>query len=50
MQVEQFPSFLSLENHELAEALRRLRDTDAAELRGSDQTAVGWVPWDGSEG
>jgi hypothetical protein len=49
MRVEQFPSFLSLENHELAVALRRLQDKDAAELIGSGQAADGWVVWDDSQ-
>lgn len=49
MRVEQFPSFLNLENHELAEALRRLKDKDAAELLSSGHVSDGWVKWDDSQ-
>lgn len=49
MRIEEFPSFLSLENHETAEALRRLQDQDAAALLSSGQGADGWAVWDGSK-
>jgi hypothetical protein len=49
MRVEQFPSFLSLENHELAEALRRLQEKEASDLLVSGQGADGWVVWDDSQ-
>ena len=49
MRVEQFSSFLSLENHEMAEALRRLQDKDAAQLLSSGHLADGWVKWDDSQ-
>lgn len=45
MRIEEFPAFLSLENNPMAEALRRLREEDAADLIGSGELVAGWAEW-----
>ncbi len=43
MRIDEFPSFLNLENQEMAEALRRLREKNAADLVTSGEVLIGWV-------
>lgn len=45
MKIDEFPSFLRLEQNETADALRRLQEKDAVELAASPELAAGWAEW-----
>ena len=45
MRVEEFSSFLNLENNDMAEALRRLQEEEAADRLGGGETLSGWSEW-----